>query len=124
MTEYICGTLRGVSRRKYEQPGRASRGDLDAALESGDDALSAQALVGLVFHDDGWRWCQNKCLELLGHQSFRLRGIAITCLGHIARIHGQLDVALVQSELQRMRDEPGLRGAIEEAESDISIFIY
>ena len=26
--------------------------------------------------------------------------------------------------LQRMRDEPGLRGAIEEAESDISIFIY
>ena len=123
MTEHDCGTLRGVSGRKYEKPGWASREDLDVAMASGDDASSAQALVGLVFHDDDWRWCQNKCLELLGHQSSSLRRIAITCLGHVARIHGQTDVALVRSELQRMRDDPGARGAIEDAESDISIFI-
>lgn len=123
IAEHIWGTLRGVSGRKYEKPVWASRKELEAALAAGDDASSAQALVGLVFHDDDWRWCQNKCLELLGHHSPSLRRIAITCLGHVARIHGQMDVALVRSELQRMRDDPGVRGAIEDAESDISIFI-
>lgn len=123
IAEHICGTLRGVSGRKYEKPAWASREELEATLAAGDDASSAQALVGLVFHDDDWRWCQNKCLELLGHHSPGLRRIAITCLGHVARIHGQMDVALVRSELQRLRDDPGARGAIEDAESDISIFI-
>jgi hypothetical protein len=112
-----------VTGATYEEPGDATRADLESALASGDERETARALVGLVFHDDDCQWCQGKCLELLDHPSPAIRRIAVTCLGHIARIHRRLDVVTVMPALQRMRSDADLAGVVDDAVSDIETFV-
>lgn len=107
----------------YEEPSAASRVDLAAARLSGDDQALARTLVGVVLHDDDWRWCQNQCLELSEHPSLDIRRVSLTCLGHIARIHGHLDLDLVVPKLNGLRSDPLLGGTADDALDDIALYL-
>ena len=48
-----------------------------------------QALVSIAFYEQDWPWVQEQCLVLLSNKASAIRGLAATCLGHIARMHGQ-----------------------------------
>ena len=37
-------------------------------------------------------WVENLCIEIIKSQrNIELRGLAITCIGHLARIHGKIN---------------------------------
>ena len=107
---------------RYEQP-VATRADLAAALLAGDDEATSSALVGVILHDPDWSWSQDRCLELLTHSSLTVRRAAVICLGHVSRIHGQIDMEKVVPALSDLRaTEVDLAGSVEDALVDIRMF--
>jgi len=50
-------------------------------------------------------------------------GFAITSFGHIARIHGNLNLGTVLPLLERLHDNPELAGRVEDAWDDIARFL-
>ncbi|MDR2988034.1 MAG: hypothetical protein LBV34_24670 [Nocardiopsaceae bacterium] len=106
---------------EYVEPQPAERDELAQALSRGDKHRTAEALIGLVFHDPDWKWLQEQCVEFLEHPDPENRGLAVTSLGHIARIHGTLDSNVVK-RLQSLLDDPTLAGRVQDALNDIEMF--
>lgn len=107
---------------RYEEPERFERGDIARAQVSGDAGEVCSVLIGLVFHDGDWKWLQDTCLALLDHDAEEVRACAATGLGHIARIHGNIEKDAVTHALEQMRMDSQTAGAAENALEDIHIF--
>ena len=110
-----------MRRRIYREPQPISRTEAEAIFASNDPYAIESTLVDVAFHDPDWRWVQDKCLDLVRHNSPGVRQIAVTCLGHVARIHGTLDLAKVLPLLEELSRDPEV--VTEDSLSDIRIFI-
>ena len=80
-----------------------TQSEAEAGLASGVPDTICDALVRITYHDPDWRWVQEKCLELAGHADPQVAGLAVTCLGHLARIHRVLDLEKVLPTLRRLQ---------------------
>ncbi len=49
--------------------------------------------------------------------------MSATCLGHIARVHKQLDLDLVLSELASLKNDPYMGSTVQDALEDIRFFL-
>ncbi|MBI5169138.1 MAG: hypothetical protein HZA61_06595 [Candidatus Eisenbacteria bacterium] len=107
---------------KYQEPTPFSRESATAILHGDDVDAMCHALVGVAFHEPDWRWVQGECLRLLVHSAPAVRGLAATCLGHLARIHGEVDRALVEPALRLLLSDPEVGGRAEDALQDIERF--
>ena len=73
---------------------------------------------------DDWLWVQNTYLTFIGHNDKWVASAAITGLGHLARNCGNLEKEKVLTILKNtLTKRPELQGKIEDAISDIDIFI-
>lgn len=54
-----------------------------------------ETLLGAAYYDSDWRWVQGVCLRFLDHANLGVRSNAAICIGHIARIHRNLDLVVV-----------------------------
>ncbi len=79
--------------------------------------------MSVALNDPDWRWAQSKCLDLLDNESPDVRGLAATCLGHIARIHRQLDKEKVLIALREHLDDSTISGQIADALDDVDMFL-
>ena len=70
-----------------------------------------------------WQWVQNQCLSLLEGGTTSIRQTALISLGHIARIHGKLDLGMVLPVIRKLEYHSDLTGTVEDALSDINMFI-
>lgn len=65
------------------------------------------ALIRCTYHVFDYQWVQSWCVRLaLSSDDVSVRGIAAQCLGHLARIHGALDMTVVCPVLQRLLRDP------------------
>jgi hypothetical protein len=83
----------------------------------------SDALLSAAYYEPDWRWAQNLCLDFLSHDDRALRGLAATCLGHVARIHRQLDVDVVLSRLATLKTDPFIGGSVQDALDDIRFYL-
>ncbi|MBF7092964.1 hypothetical protein IUY40_15635 [Flavobacterium sp. ALJ2] len=49
--------------------------------------------------------------------------MAVTCLGHIARIHRVIDKEKVLKAFESRKDDEAINGRIEDAIDDINVFV-
>lgn len=96
---------------------------VEKAFASRDVKSICEALVSVALNDPDWRWAQNKCLDFLGNENPDVRGLAATCLGHIARIHRKLDKEKVLIALREHLDDNAISGQIADALDDIDMFL-
>jgi len=96
-----------------------SRADALSVFGGSDVTEIADALVRVAFHDEDWRWAQERCLEFVANDEATLRGIAATCLGHVARIHRRLDLDAARSALIGLMSDPENAGRARDALDDI-----
>lgn len=88
-----------------------------------DISFCNKLLLMLTMSSGNPGWIEDLCIEIIMSQRpDDLRGLAVTCLGHLARIHGKIDHAKVIAALTPLRDNPVLSGRIEDAMSDIEMF--
>ena len=96
---------------KYEEVKDRGRAAAEAMLASANYEDRCRAILSLAYYDRDWRWVHTECLRLLKEDTDRyVRGLAATCLGHLARIHRKLDLEIVKPALEQLKSDPELAG--------------
>jgi hypothetical protein len=108
---------------KFEDVPEMSRTQAEAALSSNSPQDISRALVSLAYYDNDVDWVQNVCLRFIRHPSFDVVSSAVTCLGHLARIHRFLDLEKVMPILNELKSNPRLVGRVEDALDDIAMYV-
>lgn len=114
-------------RLTFNQPSGPQPGEIDEYLARGDSEALIKALVGLALAsadlDADFRTITNSAI--VSHSQPAVRGIAVTCLGHLARIHRgmpeQPTVAIIEKALAD--DAAFVRSNAEDFMSDVEFYI-
>ena len=97
---------------------------LEAMLRSEDMTVATDALLYLCFNIDDPEWIQVKFIDVIEkHRNDDVRGLAMTCIGHIARMHKVIDKSLVIPVLFEKLKHSTLSGRAQDAIDDIDVFI-
>jgi hypothetical protein len=107
----------------YEEMQPISRIEAQRVAASGDADAICRAIISLALFDNDWRWVQDWCLRLASDDRSQVRGCAATSLGHLARIHGHLDLARVVPVLEQLTEDSEVGGQADDALGDIQMFI-
>ncbi len=107
----------------YETIDPITRAEAVEMLRSGDTEAISYGLLRASYHVEDWRWVQSECLRLLDSKDKHLQYIGAICLSHIARVHGKLDLTLVEPELKKLEGDPEIGGEIEMVLEDLEIFV-
>lgn len=101
-----------------------SKEELEVILRSEDAAVATDALLYLCFNIEDPEWIQMKCVQAIqDHRDDDIRGLALTCIGHVARMHKVIDEALVIPVLLKNLKHKTLAGRAQDALDDIESFI-
>lgn len=92
-------------------------------LVRGDDTAQAtDALLQLTYNEPDRLWLQRFLLECLEPGVDRqVRALAVTCVGHVARLDHRVSSALL-TRLGELHNDPVVGGIVEDALDDISSF--
>jgi HEAT repeat protein len=107
---------------RYEKPRRFSKADAALAFEGGVPRETSEALISLALYEEDWRWVQEAALRYLEHPNADLRMTAALALGHLARLHGNLDTDRVVPALRKLLSDPITAGRASDALDDIEMF--
>lgn len=101
---------------------QAWRAEMLHALSSDDLSRSTRALLSLTYNDPDRIWVEGLLLEQLRDENDpQLRSLAVTCMGHLGRIHGVVSARLV-SCLEGLLEDSRLGGIAEDALGDVRHF--
>ena len=94
-------------------------------LRGGDPVAMAHALVAIALNEPDRRWVQAECTRLSTHADANLRRLSAVCIGHLGRLHGEVDRAAAESLLRRLAADPDaeVRGGVEDALGDLEVFL-
>lgn len=109
------------------ETGRSEPADRRAALLSDlhgpDIGKATQALLNLTYDDPDREWVEALLLECLGSSvNPQIRALAVTCMGHVGRIHRAIGDESV-SVLRALLSDSELGGRAEDALDDIASFV-
>lgn len=105
----------------YESPKMMTMIEIESMLASNDVEKICNALVSTAFYEPDWLWVQNKCLIFIENDDVYVSGLAATCLGHLARIHGKLEKIRVVNVLKSKLHIKSIAGSIDDALKDIEL---
>lgn len=101
-----------------------SKNQIEIDLKSNDKEEVLKTLLYLTFNIDDFEWAQKMCLLIIGTSADEdIIGLAITCIGHIARIYKKIDTTLVIPVLERKHQDIRFSGRVEDTLDDITIFV-
>lgn len=94
---------------EYVEPEQIRQAKL-ADLASGDLTRSTRALLYLTYEDPDRHWIEGLLLDPLGEDNDpQLRSLAVTCMGHVGRMHGVVCEQGV-GRLRRLLSDEALAG--------------
>src|SRR5262249_26238912 len=93
-------------RLKYHEIPNLTRSQIEKALSTGDRRAIIDAILSASMFAHDLEWTLEICLKHAGSDDANVRCIAIEGLGHIARLHRQIDARRVM---------PVLRSALQES---------
>ncbi len=108
---------------KFENPKAISRQEAEVMFASNDVKKITHALVSIALFEKEYRWAEDKCLKYLSSPDDSISGLAASCLGHIARVHGILNKEEVLKALRDKLSNNGIKGRVEDAINDIEMFV-
>jgi hypothetical protein len=101
-----------------------SQAEIIELLRAADEEAVSQALLYITFNIQDADWIQKTCLEFISaNHNDSMRGLAIACLGHVARIHGKINEELTVPALTLYLEKESLSGRAQNALDDIEIFV-
>ncbi|WP_231952142.1 hypothetical protein [Achromobacter sp. MFA1 R4] len=101
-----------------------TKSEIERLLGSTDRSVVADALLNLCFNSDDPEWILDKCIQAIKDGGDdEIKGLAITCIGHVARMHKRIDRNRVMPILDRELDNPVLSGRAQDALDDIDQFV-
>ncbi|MDH6194105.1 hypothetical protein M2272_000726 [Mycobacterium frederiksbergense] len=100
------------------------RATIMSDLEGADITAATRALLALTYDDPDRRGVELVLLRQLSSLGVdqQVRALAVTCMGHIGRLHRAVSPDVVR-RLEELLDDPDLGGQAEDALGDISAFV-
>jgi len=110
---------------KYVEIQEMSRDEAAAVLTNGTTDEKIIALLSLALYDNDSKWVETICADYLNDNNPSLRGIAVQCFGHLARIHRVIHDTVIIDKIYQLSndDNQTVRGQAEGAISDFRIFL-
>lgn len=108
--------------RTYDNIPPVDKQYAERVFDSNDVEKICEAMVGVAFYEQDWKWAQDKYLDLFKSDNPDISGLAATCLGHIARIHHKIEKEKVVNALRARINNNEIAGRIEDALEDIEKF--
>ncbi|MFI1239119.1 hypothetical protein [Nocardia salmonicida] len=106
----------------YQSLGPIDRDESITLLASDESRIVSETILRLALHDADGAWVTDRALALLDNADTDVRASAATALGHIARIHREIDRDRVVPALRRLLDSPETAGRADDALDDIEVF--
>lgn len=106
-------------KKVYKAVQPHTKAEAELALAQGTREQIIDALLGVTYYVDDWRWVQGICLDLLASDRADLYWNAIQCLGHLATFHHTLDLDIVLPAIQAHENDPALKPVLYDTLGDI-----
>ncbi len=121
--EQVLDDMLHESTERYSNNVEKNRASLKL-INSEDLDTQVNGLLSLAQQADDWEYAQDLMIRYSDDSDENIRGIAILCFGHIARIHGMIDQELVMPIVEKaLYDESSfVRGHADSALDDIRRF--
>lgn len=97
---------------------------LEALLCSGDTKEVAEALLYIAHNISDVEWAERQFMKMAETSDDDIIGLALTCLGHVARINGRISKNIVIPFLKEKMKNPNvvISSRAEDALDDINMF--
>lgn len=97
---------------------------IEKNLHSSDIEKVTDAMLYLINSCNDLDWAEHVMIEMFGNENKNVKGLALACLGHLARIHGVINNKKIIPFLEKIVDEniEELSGRAEDALDDIHMF--
>lgn len=90
-----------------------------------DTDFCCKLLLKITFDCDNWKWIQDVCIDIINsNREKNICGLAVTCIGHLARIHGKIEKNKVYDFLNQQKENFYINDRIEDAIDDINMFVH
>ncbi|GGS52394.1 hypothetical protein [Actinokineospora fastidiosa] len=100
-----------------------SRAELLGIVRRGEVVSATDALLCIVLNEPDNRWVEQVVLECLeAGKTEAVRQLAVTCVGHIVRLHGELVDSRLRRKLDEYAKDPTYAGLVEAARDDIEVY--
>ncbi|CAM3244101.1 hypothetical protein [Stackebrandtia soli] len=100
------------------------RSEMVALIANGSLEEAANALVSLAFNDADGAWVEGVLLSCLdGDSHSELKLLSLTCIGHLARIHGTIQNPRTIMRVKQMAKVSGFEGRAQDALDDFEVYL-
>lgn len=90
-----------------------------------DIDFCCKLLLKITFNCDNWKWVQDVCIDIIdSNREKNICGLAVTCIGHLALIHGKIEKDKVYNCLNQQKENSYINDRIEDVLNDINMFVH
>lgn len=107
----------------YVEPSDINKSEFSQVIVNGEVESKCDAIVRAVHSISDYHWLVSEFESLLKDSDVQVRGVTVTCIGHLARLHDEADKAQLIKMLNTLSDDEEIQGRVEDAMDDIDIFL-
>lgn len=108
---------------RYDEPSEITKSRFLEMVASGVTISICKAIVDAVHYIDDYDWLLEQYGELLHHRDVQVRGVTVSCIGHLARLNDEADKRQLLSILEPLLSCKDIVGRVEDAIEDINTFL-
>ena len=107
----------------YGELSPISRDEASLALGRDDDTyLLCESLLRIALHEEDWAWALDRIRRFLFHPHPEVRGVAVSSVGYLVRIHRGIDVTGVLPALYALQADAYVAPRVRDTLEDIRQF--
>lgn len=101
-----------------------TRKDAVGEIESDEESRVVEGLLSLAFFDRSPEFVLDHCEHALKDKRRGVRGIAVLCVGHLVRLHGDFEPERTRRLVREAANDTDewVRGKAEDAQEDIEMY--
>lgn len=107
----------------YDEPKKIDKSEFLEVVASGVVALICDAIVRAVHFIGDYDWLLCELTSLLRHSDIEVRGVTVTCIGHLARLNEKAKKDELLSVLEPLLSDGDFAGRVEDAIEDVNTFL-
>lgn len=100
--------------RKYVPPESITRPEFNNIVQNGTSSEVCQAIVDITHSGQDYAWIRERLETMLGHDNSDVRGVTITCIGHLARLYDVSNIDDLVELIAPLGVDKELNGLVEE----------
>lgn len=107
----------------YVEPTNISKDEFTQTIESGSIESKCDAIVRAAYFIPDYDWLVAQFTKLVNDPNYQIRGVTITCIGHIARLYENSDKQQLLQIVEPFLSDSEIGGRAEDAIDDINTFL-